>query len=124
VLVVDNGAHNEGGHNYLFFDSSGPLRGFKRSLYEGGIRSPIMVRWPGTVPAQISTYTWAFWDFLPTIADLVDVPVPGYTDGISILPTLLGQTQPPKDYLYWEFCTNNMWGNAVRQGSASRKHAL
>ena len=59
----DNGAHNEGGHSYKFFDSTGPLRGYKRSLYEGGIRSPSLIRWKGKIPAQQqSAYPWAFWD--------------------------------------------------------------
>eukprot|EP01120_Amphizonella_sp_Union-15-10_P006125 TRINITY_DN1921_c0_g1_i1.p1 TRINITY_DN1921_c0_g1~~TRINITY_DN1921_c0_g1_i1.p1 ORF type:complete len:469 (-),score=55.74 TRINITY_DN1921_c0_g1_i1:57-1463(-) len=117
-FASDNGAHNEGGHSHLFFNSSGPLRGFKRSLYEGGIRSPSMVRWPGKVkPGSVSHYSWAFWDFLPTAAELAGVPksnLPLNLDGISIVPTLLGQEQSPKDYLYWEFCTNNKWGHAVR----------
>jgi arylsulfatase A-like enzyme len=113
--VSDNGAHNEGGHSYLFFNSSGPLRGFKRSLYEGGVRSPTMIRWPGTITPANSSYAWAFWDFMPTVADIIGVNVPNYTDGISILPTLLGEQQAPKDYIYFEFCTSNMWGNSLRK---------
>ena len=74
-FASDNGAHNEGGHHYTFFDSSGPLRGFKRSLYEGGIRSPSIVKWPGHISAgSKSGFAWAFWDFLPTAADLAGVP--------------------------------------------------
>jgi len=119
-FASDNGAHNEGNHNYKFFDSSGPLRGFKRSLYEGGIRSPIIVRWPGNIPPNtVSNYNWAFWDLLPTFAELASVPsdkLPKNLDGISIVPTLLGKNQPPKPFLYWEFCTHNAWGHAVRMG--------
>jgi len=94
-FASDNGAMNEGGHNYTFFDSSGPLRGFKRSLYEGGIRSPSMVRWRGNIAANsTSDFYWAFWDFLPTAADIAGVPPSSLDfpmDGVSILPTLLGQ---------------------------------
>jgi len=116
----DNGAHNEGGHNYLFFNSSGPLRGFKRSLYDGGIRTPMMVRWPNHIPAgSTSHFVWSFWDFLPTVAEFAQVPddlLPKNLDGVSVVSTLLGKQQPPKPYLYWEFCTNNKWGNAIRLG--------
>ena len=71
-FTSDNGAHNEGGHNYQFFDSSGPLRGFKRSMYDGGIRTPMIVRWPGVVPmGKVDvTSVWSFWDILPTFADI------------------------------------------------------
>lgn len=61
-VCSDNGAHNEGGHSYKFFDSSGPLRGFKRSLYEGGIRTPSIVRWKNHIKPGVSDYAWAFWD--------------------------------------------------------------
>eukprot|EP01102_Stenamoeba_stenopodia_P009204 TRINITY_DN2708_c0_g1_i1.p1 TRINITY_DN2708_c0_g1~~TRINITY_DN2708_c0_g1_i1.p1 ORF type:complete len:503 (-),score=84.70 TRINITY_DN2708_c0_g1_i1:97-1569(-) len=119
-FASDNGAMNEGGHNYTFFDSSGPLRGFKRSLYEGGIRSPSLVRWRGNIAANsTSDYYWAFWDFLPTAADIAGVSLPELPyalDGVSVLPTLLGQEQPSIPYLYWEFCTKNQWGHAVRAG--------
>jgi len=116
-FVSDNGAHNEGNHNYMFFNSSGPLRGFKRSLYEGGIRSPSLVRWPGNITPGTSDYAWAFWDLLPTLSEIAQVPSSQLptNDGTSIVPTLLGKTQNPKDYLYWEFCTNNKWGYAIRK---------
>eukprot|EP01102_Stenamoeba_stenopodia_P011613 TRINITY_DN3588_c0_g1_i2.p1 TRINITY_DN3588_c0_g1~~TRINITY_DN3588_c0_g1_i2.p1 ORF type:complete len:481 (-),score=66.13 TRINITY_DN3588_c0_g1_i2:81-1523(-) len=119
-FASDNGASNEGGHNYMFFRSSGPLRGYKRYLYEGGIRSPSLVRWRGKVPENsTSDFYWAFWDFLPTAADIAGVPVselPSPIDGVSILPTLLGQSQEEKPYLYWEFCRSGHWGYAVRAG--------
>ena len=101
-FASDNGAHKEGGHSPFFFNSTGGLRGQKRSIFEGGVRSPSMVRWPGTVPANTrSQFQWAFWDVMPTLAQLagVDVPNPDI-DGISILPTLLGQKQPPKEYIF------------------------
>jgi len=116
----DNGAHNEGGHNYLFFNSSGPLRGFKRSLYEGGIRTPMIVRWPNRIASGVkSNFVWSFWDFLPTAAEFAGIDsknLPPNLDGVSVVPTLLGTQQPAKPYLYWEFCTNNKWGHAVRMG--------
>lgn len=113
----DNGPHAEGGHNPDFFDSNGPLRGIKRDLYEGGIRVPTIVRWPGKVtPGTVSNQVWAFWDFLPTVAELVGVNPPEGIDGISILPTLLGTTgQKQHEYLYWEFHERG-FSQAVRMG--------
>jgi len=101
----------------MFFNSSGPLRGFKRSLYEGGIRSPSLVRWPGTIKPGQSEFSWAFWDLLPTLAEIAGISAEKLppNDGISIVPTLTGKNQPPKSYLYWEFCTNAKWGYAVRK---------
>jgi len=116
-FASDNGAHNEGNHDYKFFNSSGPLRGFKRSLYEGGIRSPSIVKWPGKVAkGSKSDYPWAFWDVLPTFADIVGAKLPNYTiDGHSIVPALFQQQEQNENYLYWEFCYKG-WGHAVRKG--------
>jgi len=104
-FTSDNGPHKEGGADPSFFDSSGPLRGFKRDLYDGGIRVPMIVRWPGTVAAGgESDLPWAFWDFLRTAADLAGVDSVPPNDGISVAPTLLGTgEQPQHEYLYWEF---------------------
>jgi arylsulfatase A-like enzyme len=101
----DNGPHREGGNKPEFFQSSGPLRGIKRDLYEGGIRVPMLARWPGKVKAgAVSDHAWAFWDFLPTAAELAGVNAPEGIDGLSIAPTLLGNTgQKSHPYLYWEF---------------------
>jgi arylsulfatase A-like enzyme len=88
------------------FDSSGALRGHKRDMYEGGLRTPMVVRWPGHVPAgKTSDAVWSFADFLATAADLAGVDHSDDTDGVSVLPTLLGKTQPSLDdrFLYWEF---------------------
>jgi arylsulfatase A-like enzyme len=87
------------------FDSSGPLRGQKTTLYEGGIRTPMIVRWPGRVPAgKTSNAPWYFADVLPTLADVAGVEPPSNIDGISILPLLLGTPQKTDDrFLYWEF---------------------
>jgi arylsulfatase A-like enzyme len=89
------------------FDQSmgGKLRGFKRSLYEGGLRQACIARWPGVVPAgKVSDEPWAFWDFLPTCADLIAAKLPpeAKTDGVSILPLLKGGAAPKREYFYWE----------------------
>ena len=104
-FTSDNGPHKEGGVNPEFFQSSGPLRGIKRDLYEGGIRVPMIVRWPGHVPTNsVSDEPWAFWDFLPTAAALARTAAPDGLDGLSMLPTLLGQPQTNRhDFFYWEF---------------------
>ena len=98
----DNGAANryEG-----LFDSSGPLRGRKRDMYEGGLRTPMIVRWPNRVPSnQTNEALWSFTDFLPTAADMANIKPPEKLDGMSVLPTLLGQKQATnKRFLYWEF---------------------
>ncbi len=102
----DNGPHKEGGVDPKFFKSSGPFRGFKRDLYEGGIRVPLIVRWPGHIKSgQVNDDPWAFWDFMPTAAELAgSTNVPPNIDGISMLPTLLGQTQTNRhEFFYWEF---------------------
>jgi len=105
LFTSDNGPHREGGSDPDFFDSNGPWRGIKRDLYEGGIRVPLIVRWPGKVPAgRTSDHPSAFWDFLPTACALARIEPPAEIDGISFLPTLLGQPgQAKHDYLYWEF---------------------
>ena len=123
-FASDNGASNEGGQNYAFFASSGPLSGYKRSLKEGGHRSPLIVRWPGKVKAgSRSDYQWAFYDFMETAADLANVSssmIPE-NDGISMVPTLLGEGQDQKEWVYHEYCQPNEekhgWGQAVRIGN-------
>lgn len=105
IFTSDNGPHVEGGADPDYFDSNGPYRGYKRDLYEGGIRVPMLVRWPGKVAAGSHTgHMSAFWDVLPTLAEIAGAGVPDNIDGISFLPTLLGQEgQRQHDYLYWEF---------------------
>jgi arylsulfatase A-like enzyme len=116
IFTSDNGPHLEGGADPDFFDSNGPLRGYKRDLYEGGIRVPMIAYLPGTVAAGESDHVSAFWDVLPTLADLAGAPVPDDIDGISMLPTLTGQGgQEQHDHLYWEF--HEQGGRvAVREG--------
>jgi arylsulfatase A len=103
MFTSDNGPHLEGGADPEFFNSNGGLKGFKRDLYEGGIRVPFIVSWPGTIqPARESDHLSAFWDVLPTLADLTGVEC-GPTDGISFFPELLGKEQTEHAFLYWEF---------------------
>jgi len=99
----DNGPHREGGHDPDFFDSNGPLRGIKRDLYEGGIRVPLIVYWPGTIVPAVSDHPSAFWDFMPTALDLASVYTPENIDGISFMPTIFQYQQPTHQFLYWEF---------------------
>jgi arylsulfatase A-like enzyme len=105
IFTSDNGPHQEGGHNPDTFNSSGGLRGYKRDLYEGGIRVPMIATWPGNIPAGTTTdHISAFWDILPTMAALTGEPTPEGLDGVSFLPTLLQEgNQYEHDYLYWEF---------------------
>jgi arylsulfatase A-like enzyme len=113
----DNGPHKEGGHDPTFFNSAGPLRGFKRDLTEGGIREPMIVRWPGRIKAGAeSDQVGAFWDFLPTAADLAGAKTPVGLDGASLAPTLLGTgKQAQHEFLYWEFHERG-FQQAVRMG--------
>ncbi|MBT5017418.1 MAG: arylsulfatase, partial [Planctomicrobium sp.] len=103
IFTSDNGPHQEGGHKHEFFNSNGPLKGFKRSMHEGGIRVPMIARWPGKVkPGTVSDLPSAFWDFLPTACEVANVEPPQNIDGISYLPTLLGNPDQKKhDYLFW-----------------------
>jgi arylsulfatase A len=105
MFSSDNGPHQEGGADPDYFDSNGPLRGYKRDLYEGGIREPMIAWWPGRIKANMkSDLISAFWDVMPTIAELAGIKSPENMDGISFLPTLLGKNvQKKHDYLYWEF---------------------
>lgn len=104
LFTSDNGPHMEGGHNPKFFESSGPVRGTKRDLYDGGIRVPFIASMPGFVPeGKTSDNVFAFWDILPTCCEVAGRPAPPGLDGQSIVPTLRGQPQKPHDFLYWEF---------------------
>ncbi len=104
MFSSDNGPHLEGGADPDFFDSNGPFRGYKRDLYEGGVRVPLLVRWSGTIDAgRTSEHVSAFWDVLPTLAELAGAPVQDGMDGISFVSELTGAPQDEHDYLYWEF---------------------
>lgn len=106
MLSSDNGPHQEGGHDPVFFDSNGPLQGFKRDLYEGGVRAPLLARWPSKIkPGTVSDHISAHWDMLPTFCELAGVDTTPDVDGISLVNTLMGDhaNQKPHKYLYWEF---------------------
>jgi arylsulfatase A-like enzyme len=117
IFTSDNGATPEGGADMEFFDANGPLKGYKRQLYEGGIRMPTIARWPGKVKADtVSGHISAFWDVLPTLVDLTGQTKRSDADGISFKPTLLGKEQPEHDYLYWEFPHGKKSAQAIRDG--------
>lgn len=105
MFCSDNGPHLEGGADPDYFNSNGPLKGYKRDLYEGGIRVPMIAWWHDKIKAvSKSNHISAFWDLMPTLADLAGIETPMNIDGISFLPTLLGnEGQEEHDYLYWEF---------------------
>jgi len=116
IFASDNGPHKEGGHDANYFHSSGPLRGIKRDLYEGGIRVPFVARWPQRIQAgSTSGAVIAFWDFLATAADLTGQPRPARTDGVSFVPALTGGRQPEHAPLYWVFGEGGL-KEAVRMG--------
>jgi arylsulfatase A len=116
MFTSDNGPHQECGHDPEFWDSNGPLRGIKRDLYEGGIRAPFLARWPENIKlGTVSNHPSAFWDMLPTFCEMAGIDAPKSTDGISILPALLGQEQEQHDYLYWEFYEQG-GRQAIRKG--------
>jgi len=120
-ISSDNGPHKEGGGDPAFFHSSGPLQGIKRSMHDGGIRVPMIVRYPGKISAgSVSSQAWSFCDVLPTLAELAGATPPPGIDGISVVPTLLGakaagREQPQHTYLYWEFSEGG-FKQALRAG--------
>lgn len=106
IFTSDNGPHEEGGADPKYFNSSGALRGSKRDLYEGGIRVPMIVKWPEKIKAGRKTdLVSAFWDVFPTFSDILGAKPQKNTDGISFLPELMGvkNNQKHHEYLYWEF---------------------
>ena len=129
IFTSDNGPHEEGGADPDFFNRDGLLQGKKRSTYEGGIRVPFIVRWPGKIQAgSVSDHQLAFYDLMPTFCDAAGITgfpdafknpdiENDYFDGISFYPTLIGETdkQEKHDFLYWEFHETNMLG--VRMGN-------
>lgn len=118
VFTSDNGPHQEGGADPNYFDSNGQLRGYKRDLYEGGVRVPMLAKWKGKIREGSKTdHISAFWDMLPTFVDLANGTLPEGLDGISMKPTLLGNEKEQKrhDYLYWEFHEKG-GRQAIRQG--------
>lgn len=129
-FTSDNGPHSEGGADPDFFNSSGPLKGTKRDLYEGGIRVPLLAWSPCHVKAGVTTdHVSAFWDMMPTFAGIIGCELPGSTDGLSFLPTLFSEkNQQVHDFLYWEFheqggrqaVRKDNW-KLIRQGISTEK---
>lgn len=114
IFSSDNGGHRINGP---FFQSSGPLRGYKRDLTEGGIRVPFLARWPGKIPeGRTSGEIIGFQDLLPTFAELAEAPVPDGLDGLSIVEALEGRPlSNPHDWLYWDYGhRRNRFDQAVR----------
>ena len=117
IFASDNGPHMEGGADPDFFDSNGPFRGYKRDVYEGGIRVPMIICWPGHIPeGKVSDFMCTFWDVMPTLRDYTGGMSSGGMDGVSLLPLLSGRgKQKEHDNLYFEF--QELGGRqAVRKG--------
>jgi arylsulfatase A-like enzyme len=120
IFTSDNGGEEARyGHDPQadFFNANGPLRGFKYDLYEGGIRVPMIVRWPGKIEAgRVSDHVGHFADIMPTLCELAGADSP-VTDGYSLVPTLTGEGTPKThEYLYWEHHFQGQFRRAVRWG--------
>jgi arylsulfatase A-like enzyme len=119
IFTGDNGPQGpvEGSYEATFFNSTGSLRGIKRSLYEGGIREPMIIRWPGKVQAgRVNNSIWSSYFLFPTLAEIAKAKIPSGLDGTSILPVWLGQQKPNPKFLYWEFYEGG-FVQAVRLGN-------
>ena len=120
IFVSDNGGQEDGaGADLAFFEGNRPLRGWKGNLYEGGIRVPAIMRWPGQIEAgTVSDQVWAFWDVLPTLAELggAAVPAEAEVDGLPMAQAWMGAAQIERDYLYWEVERGGELFKAVRMG--------
>lgn len=105
IFSSDNGAHREGGADPDFFNSTAGYKGTKRSLYEGGIRTPLLINWKNKIaPGQVNNHIGAFWDMFSTLNALASYKSTAATDGLSLLPTILKEGKQRKHaYLYWEF---------------------
>lgn len=117
-FTSDNGPHSEAGNNPTFFNANGPVTGIKRAMYDGGIRVPMIVQWPGKIKAgSTTTQVAGAVDFMSTAADIVGERLTVPTNGISFLPTLLGKKRQQKnhEYLYWEFYEQGS-KQAIRKG--------
>ncbi len=120
LFTSDNGPHRENGHDETFFNSSNDLKGYKRDMYEGGIRVPGIVYWPGKSKKGVTDYPATFYDVMPTLAEIAGIKVPKQTDGLSFLPTVLGKKQPARDHLYFEIQASVKGWNARGFRQAAR----
>lgn len=108
VFTSDNGPHNEGGQNPNFFQSYGELRGIKRDITDGGIRVPVIARWPSTIdPNSVSDHNCGMWSWAATFADLSDAPIPARFDGASLAPILKGKKVENDIPPYIEYFNNS-----------------
>jgi arylsulfatase A len=121
-FTSDNGGQTSGGPDLEFFEGNGPLRAGKGALYEGGIRVPMLVRWPGVIPAGTTgDHPWAFWDVMPTLAELTGTGAPEDIDGTSALTSIVGEqftghSQQQSEFMYWEIPRGGKLAQAVRMG--------
>ncbi|SKB41981.1 Arylsulfatase A [Sphingobacterium nematocida] len=120
IFTSDNGTHKEGGRTMddimQVFESTGGLRGVKRDLYEGGIRTPFIAKWPGGIkPGTVSDFTGTFWDIMPTFAEMTKTKAPMNIDGVSFWKDLTSGKQIANRPLYWEF-NEGGFKQAVRLG--------
>jgi len=102
LFTSDNGPHREHKHDETFFKSAAGLKGYKRDMYEGGVRVPGIVYWKGKSRKGVTDHPAIFYDIMPTLAEVAGIEAPTQTDGISFLPEVLGQPQNTHDHLYWE----------------------
>ncbi|MCF0175838.1 MAG: arylsulfatase [Bacteroidales bacterium] len=118
IFTSDNGVHKEGGHDPEFFNSNWEYRGIKRDLYEGGIHTPFVMYWPSVIePGRRSSQIITFWDFMPTMCDILGIKAPKGIDGLSYLPTITGEgRQKQHDYLYYEFHEQNGRQCVIKDG--------
>ncbi len=117
-FTSDNGPSDAAGSDPDFFNSNGNLRGAKYNLYEGGIRVPMLVRYPKKIKPAVSDYPWAFWDYMPTMCNFLNVKPKSGLDGISVLPVLCGKNQKEHEYFYWEIKADKKnFNQAVRMGN-------
>jgi len=119
IFTSDNGPHNESSHNLDRFQPSGPFRGIKRSLTDGGIRVPTIAWWPGRITAgRVSGHVAYFGDWFATACELAGTPTPAGLDSISFVPELLAdrRPQPAHEFLYWEFHERGFTQAALYQG--------
>ncbi|WP_438480460.1 arylsulfatase [Oleiharenicola lentus] len=120
LFSSDNGAHIEDGKPQAYFQGSGALRGVKRDVYEGGVRVPLIARWPGKIAAGGTTaHVSAFWDFAATALEVADVKSAELPlEGISYAPTLFGRSEHQREHeaLYWEFLVGGKTRQAIRLG--------
>lgn len=116
LFTSDNGPNAELGHDHEFFNSNGDLKGYKRDVYEGGIRVPTMAYWKGMIkPGTVSDYIGSGQDFMATIAEAVGIQVPSQSNGVSFLPILTGETGPQREFLNWEYTNRRTGPDPFRQ---------